>query len=152
MQTNLITPAFGDPRLPARFWAKIQVLENGCWEWTAYRFWHGYAAFRWGGKKGTVVYGHRFAYQMLVGPIPVGLECDHLCRNKGCVNPAHIEPVTRSENMRRVDWPNRHKQQCPWGHPYSEANTYIWHRRRHCRACARRKWHNRHQVLAIVSQ
>ena len=97
---------------------------------------------------------HRFAYEMLVGPIPEGLDLDHLCRVRHCVNPNHLEPVTRSENLRRGIRPrlpqndrigdkNRAKTHCPKGHPYDEANTlmHYWKRensmRRLCRTCHR---------------
>ena len=99
MQVNLTTPQFGDTRLPPRFWAKVRVLDNGCWEWTGGQFPNGYGAFHIT-HKGTV-YAHRWSYEHLVAPIPNGLQSDHLCRNRPCVNPAHIEPVTCAENLRR---------------------------------------------------
>jgi len=61
---------------------------------------YGYARFNI--APGQSVHAHRFAYEELVGPIPEGLDLDHLCRNKTCVNPAHLEPVTRAENVRRA--------------------------------------------------
>lgn len=67
---------------------------NACWEWTGGKSRDGYATFRGGPA-------YRVAYEWLVAPIPDGMEVDHLCRNKACVNPHHLEPVTRSENLRR---------------------------------------------------
>ena len=87
-----------------RFWAKINKnAEGGCWEWTKALHSRGYGQMITGSKttKRHNVYAHRFAYETLVGPIPDGLVLDHLCRNPKCVNPAHLEPVTRQENIRR---------------------------------------------------
>ena len=84
--------------LPARIEAKIAV-RGDCWEWTAYTDPKGYGHV-WDGE--TVGKAHRVVYEILVGPIPDGLELDHLCRNTGCVRPDHLEPVTPIENARRT--------------------------------------------------
>ena len=84
---------------------------------------------------------HVLAYEVIHGPVPKGLELDHLCRNRACVNVEHLEAVSHQENMRRGDREamglrNRSKTECPKGHPYDSANTYV--RRnggRFCRAC-----------------
>ena len=84
-----------------RFWAKVDVGHPlGCWTWIAGRTSRGYGSFGQGGPKRRV-YAHRYAYELLVGPIPDGLVIDHLCRNPSCVNPDHLEPVTHQENCRR---------------------------------------------------
>ena len=80
-----------------RFWSKVAKSE-GCWNWTSTTNGRGYGTFRVGRVK---VYAHRFAYETTVGPIKEGLVVDHLCRNPRCVNPAHLEPVTHLENVRR---------------------------------------------------
>ena len=98
MQAQFIIATFGDPRLPPRFWAKVRVLPNSCWQWTGARALNGYGHLGMGSR---TVYAHRLAYDTLIGPIPDGLELDHLCRNRGCVNPSHIEPVTRAINLQR---------------------------------------------------
>lgn len=72
---------------------------NGCWLWTAYVRPNGYGRFMV--AAGKAEYAHRFAYELWVGPIPAGMCLDHRCRNRRCVNPAHLEPVTQLENLLR---------------------------------------------------
>ena len=106
--------SFGDPRLPARFWAKVRTGSipahrpdlGSCWQWTAARFVGGYGLFHVGSRidgSARPAYAHRFAYEVLIGPIPKPLEPDHLCRNRACVCPTHLEPVTRAVNTQRGD-------------------------------------------------
>lgn len=118
--------------LEQRFWSKVDLTLT-CWLWIGVTNHRGYGQF---GKSGSA---HRFAYELLVGPIPEGLELDHLCRVRACVRPDHLEAVTHQENLRRGDNHQRSKTHCPQGHPYDEANTY---RRpdggRRCIACHRR--------------
>jgi len=84
--------------LPVRIASKIAVMEDGCWVWTAALNNGGYGLVRLDGRTRRA---HRVVYELLVGPIPEGLELDHLCRNHACVNPDHLEPVTHGENIRR---------------------------------------------------
>jgi hypothetical protein len=88
---------------------------------------------------------HRVVYECLVGPIPDGLEMDHLCRNTMCVNPAHLEPVPHRINMGRSTWAM--KTHCPQGHPYTDQNTSIERGNgktmRHCKACDRERHRER---------
>lgn len=121
-----------------RFRAKYDVSPEGCWLWQAATYPNGYGQF-WNGKRGQLA--HRFAYETMVGPIPEGLDLDHLCRVRACVNPAHLEPVTRRENLLRGETlPARHaaRDECRKGHAYTPENTRTYPGRgRQCRACDR---------------
>lgn len=86
--------------LEARFWPKVNKTDS-CWLWTGAKTGAGYGMIREVGHGGKMLMAHRVAYELLVGPIPEGLFLDHLCRTPLCVNPAHLEPVTCRENMRR---------------------------------------------------
>lgn len=89
--------------LPGRMSAKVKVHPiSECWTWTGARNPKGYGSVADG--RGGSMLAHRKAYEHLVGPIPEGLTIDHLCLNKSCVNPAHMEPVTRAENNSRQGW------------------------------------------------
>jgi hypothetical protein len=108
-----------------RFLAKTAPdPETGCWSWTAYLMPNGYGQFGIGRK---VFCAHRVAYEMFVGPIPAGLQIDHLCRNRRCVNPAHMEPVTQRENIMRGEGISAKcavKTHCLRGHEFDSLNTY----------------------------
>lgn len=84
----------------ARFWSKVALPSGqfGCLEWQGARSTNGYGMFWLDGRQGGA---HRWSYERLVGPVPDGLELDHLCANRGCVRPDHLEPVTHRENLRR---------------------------------------------------
>jgi hypothetical protein len=115
-----------------RFAVGHEVYPSGCWVWIKARERRGYGLFRHDGKTWLA---HRWAYERLVGPIPEGLTLDHLCQNTSCVNPAHLEPVTRSENTRRARAGATH---CRRGHEFSPDNTYVYpDGRRECRTCCR---------------
>lgn len=92
-------PVFPVMRREDYFWAKVEQQDDTCWQWKGASQKKGYGNF-WEGK--AVLLAHRYAYLLLVGPIPEDRELDHLCRNRGCVNPLHLEPVTHEENIRRA--------------------------------------------------
>lgn len=118
--------------LPIAISSRMRVdADTGCWLWIGYTH-RGYAQIH--SRR-----GHRVTYELFVGAIPEGLEIDHLCANVGCINPAHLEPVTHDENMRRRAERQTH---CKRGHEFNESNTYRYPGkdgsvRRCCRACNR---------------
>ena len=133
-------------RIPAerRFIAKV-VITDSCWLWTGGKTTLGYGVMGVGSKSGgdyRHVMAYRFGYEAMIGPIPKGLELDHLCRNPSCVNPAHLEPVTHRENMLRglnnLAAKRAVQTHCVHGHPFDEANTKVTARgSRKCRTCHR---------------
>lgn len=130
---------FGDTRLPERFWSKVESGRSGdCWIWSGALQRAGYGSFWWDGK---IRLAHRVAYEELVRPVPSHLQCDHLCRNRDCVNPGHIEPVTRQENVRRGKRGRLHepKSHCPQGHELVDENVAIYDGRRICKQCRRER-------------
>ena len=125
-------------------WAQV----GDCWQWNAFIDAYGYGRFSVGGRMRLA---HRAAYEGLVGPIPAGLDIDHLCRNRACVNPDHLEPVTRSENLSRSPLMARgqDKTHCPLGHGYTPENTRITTQgARACRTCERAR--NREKARAGI--
>lgn len=161
-------PAKGQRRPPLeRLMEKVRVLDNGCWEYTGFTS-DGYGRF-WTDDS---IYAHVNSFLLHGGVIPVGLELDHTChktaecpggpscRHRRCVNPKHLEPVTKLENRHRSHYRldkmldaahahHRNKTQCPQGHSYDETNT-IWDRRGHrsCRECNRTRARERARRLA----
>lgn len=135
-----MTAVLGDDRLPPNFWSKVDAGDNGCWLWTAARKADGYGVFA---IERAAKRAHRVSYEALVGPIPSGLQLDHLCRTRHCVNPDHLEPVSQHENNRRGESRSslRARQtECVNGHPFDDQNT-AWvqqgkYRLRRCKACA----------------
>ncbi len=115
---------------------------SGCWLWIgSVLARRGYGRI---GVRGKEYLAHRLVYEMLVGPVPEGLELDHKCRVTCCVNPDHLEPVTHLENVRRGESGLVHRQRylarthCPHGHPWTPENTIRNARgHRHCRECLR---------------
>jgi len=143
---------YGDPLYPdqrgrrpipleARFWAKVEK-SNKCWTWTGALDSSGYGTI-WDGQR--TAKAHRVAYEKAVGPIASGLQLDHLCRNRRCVRPSHLEPVTARENTLRgvgASAQNAVKTHCKRGHQFSSDNTLVklspvGNRWRYCAVCTR---------------
>lgn len=144
----------------ARFWRFVQKDAGGCWNWTGVLF-GGYGRLFLRRGRAGVARAHRFSYELLVGPIPDGLDLDHLCRNRRCVNPAHLEPVTCGENVVRspISRPGQQVRQthCKRGHLFDAENTHVTPKgKRHCRACDRLKanarYHRAHPGARRIKQ
>ena len=128
-----------------RVMRRVKIDENGCWNWLGGKVKGGYGQIGIGGK--TMV-AHRYAYTVKIGPVPRHLDLDHLCRNRACVNPSHLEPVTRQVNLlrglRMTQVPK--KQNCLRGHPLSTTPSGY----RVCHECqsmrARKKYWSRRLV------
>lgn len=126
----------GDPRLPERFWSKVRLAESGCWEWAGSKV-NGYGGISFDGRTKKA---HRVSYETLVGAVPDGLFLDHLCRNRGCVNPTHLEVVTGRENVLRGNSPaaiHARRTHCKYGHEKTPVNTMVPGGWRRCVECIR---------------
>ena len=117
----------------AWLFARSEQDDAECWNWTGSLNTYGYGCYYAGRRR--LIYAHRASYEAFVGPIPEGMHIDHLCRNHGCINPSHLEPVTVGENIRRGVSPsalNARKSVCIRGHEL--VDTYK-DGRRFCRIC-----------------
>lgn len=125
--------------LAERLHGGYAVTEAGCWEWKRSRNSRGYGLIS---ERGVVMLTHRVSYELHVGPIPDGMQIDHLCRNKPCCNPGHLEAVTCAENASRR--PDAYKTHCLRGHELTPENMIVKARPngrtiRNCRTCQRER-------------
>jgi hypothetical protein len=133
--------------------ARVEKQENRCWNWQPGVTPAGYAVITMtDGDSVRHTTAHRYAYELWVGVIPDGHEIDHICFNRSCVNPDHLQPLTRRENIKRSQEAGRLvsgnslKTHCAQGHAYDEGNTYRWvspegYTRRYCRKCQKARGH-----------
>lgn len=129
-----------------RFWSHVVKLSCECWFWAAGISKNGYGVFD------GHFSAHKFAYELVKGKVPDGLQLDHKCHNRFCVNPDHLEPVTASENVKRGLLPELTRQMmlskthCPQGHPYDLFNTTFYHGRRYCKTCNNERQFIKHRA------
>lgn len=117
---------------------KLPAAPDGCWEWVGAKNGAGYGHMQRGVGRSGFIGGHRYAYERFIGPLPDAMTIDHLCRNRGCVNPSHLEVVSQGENVLRGDAPpavNARKTHCRHGHEL----VVKYRGKRRCVECSRER-------------
>lgn len=144
-----------DGKAITRFAEKVEVLENGCWRWTAAANRSGYGRFQY---QGRYPMAHRWAWEAVNGPVPVGLVLDHYrypggCIGPSCAHPEHTRPVTIRENVLRGNGPparNARKTACPRGHPFDRRTSRGWRICTICRDAYMRAYRAARKILSAA--
>lgn len=134
--------------LDDRFWSRVRKSDR-CWEWDGAHLASGYGSFRHQGQARVV---HRLTYEATFGPIQDGLQIDHLCRNRGCCNPDHLEAVSQKINLLRgvgFSAENARKERCPDGHIYDAIN---YRGDRECSTCKRMRRRKHYEANSIATK
>jgi hypothetical protein len=132
------------------FFHHVEIIPNGCWIWWGRCTEDGYGMFGTPYKR-----AHRVAYEIFKGAIPDGLQIDHLCRVRRCVNPEHLEAVTSKENTLRgetITGLNAQKTHCPQGHPLEGDNLYLYNGKRSCKECRRNHTRKRRNAASRLGK
>lgn len=145
--------------LIVRFWRHIEIdVQTQCWNWTGKLINSGYGLFGVGTKKeNKFKTSHRWSYEYFRGSIIKPFTVDHLCHNRICCNPFHLEVVSQKENVRRGEGIlsiNYRKTRCKWGHEFTSENTRIIKLGRKCKECEReanRKAYRRRKEIIYAS-
>lgn len=130
----------------------LRIPWSTCWYWMGSVKSTGYGRVTIMGRQQSA---HKVVYKYYKGPVTAGLQLDHLCRVRCCVNPEHLEPVTQRENILRGLAPSAYAARvahCPYGHPYSRENTGLYSGARHCKTCARERVRKRYYRVKSEQQ
>jgi hypothetical protein len=128
-----LRPAGGSIPRDEAFWSYVDK-SGDCWEWTAYRAADGYGRFGSGGKFGPKILTHRFSWELCRGPIPDGMFLDHICHNRGCVNPDHLRLATPKQNAENLRGASRDSRTgvrgVTWDRKNKKYRVLVGHNRR----------------------
>lgn len=151
MKRYVITPPRGSTLKERLMFFMVVDHVTGCWNWTANKNQKGYGRVAIDGRLHSA---HRVSFEIFNGPLIDGLEVDHVCENRGCINPAHLQQITHASNVRKGNrWNIERPTHCPRGHPFTAPNLGHDHRGwRYCKACASRRHKRRKEEMRNETQ